>query len=83
MNSLGSYTKLPQGSVSINVLEDVRHGDMFLIGSDGAFGRLKAEDILELLEEEQGDVFLGRLFFEAGKDKEDDQTAVLYMICEG
>lgn len=62
MNSLGSYTKLPQGSVSINVLEDVRHGDMFLIGSDGAFGRLKAEDILELLEEEQGDVFLGRLF---------------------
>ena len=26
-------------------------------------------DILELLEEYQGDVFLGRLFFEAGKDK--------------
>lgn len=83
MNSLGSYTKLPQDSVSIQVLEDVRDSDMFLIGTDGAFGRLKAADIRGLLEEEPGDVFLSRLLFEAGKHKEDDQTAVLYMICEG
>lgn len=82
-NSLGQYSELEDiYSYKIGRLE---LGDCFLIGSDGAFGRLKNVEILELMEictgESEG-FLLPQLFGQARMDKNDDQTAIFYVVSE-
>lgn len=83
LQNLGGYAQLPPESVNVEVLEGVRENDMFLLGSDGAFGRLPISEIRQMLEAGDGDLILRKIFFEAKKDKNDDQTAILYQICGG
>lgn len=80
--SLGSYEELLDEDIYVKTMGHLKEGDCFLIGSDGAFGRMKEIEIKELMCETKDTVFLQNLFAEARRDKDDDQTAIFYKICE-
>lgn len=81
--SLGAYSSLDDEDIFCCVLGKICCGDMFLLGTDGAFGRWEKHEILELLdgcgEGKEGDV-LSKLFERAREDTNDDQTAILYVV---
>lgn len=82
--SLGAHSMLDEEDIYVNIIGGLENGDMFLLGSDGAFGRLLECEIQELLEEqplEQERLILPRLFALARADRADDQTAILYVVC--
>lgn len=84
-NSLGEHLTLDDMDIACNQIGKLSEGDVFLIGSDGAFGRLEEYELLELLEScevEDESFFLSQLFELARADKDDDQTAILYVVCE-
>lgn len=84
-HSLGEHTQLQQEDISSCIIGRLETGDLFLIGSDGAFGRMQESEIWELLDgcsrEEEGFVLI-HLFQAARMDKDDDQTAMLYVVSE-
>lgn len=84
-HSLGEHTQLSPEEISSCVIGRLEAGDMFLIGSDGAFGRMQESEIQQLLDgcrkEEEGFLLI-HLFKAARMDKEDDQTAMLYVVNE-
>ena len=83
---LGQYERLPKDSIRLKPIGRFREGDAILVGTDGAFGRLEASDIENLVmerpEEEEG-FLLSSLFDDARKFKDDDQTAILYIFGGG
>lgn len=81
--SLGQYRDLREEDMCAAAVGGLRSGDIFLVGSDGAFGRMQEQEIQELIEEysEEAEGFLlSRLFEIARMDKNDDQTAILYIV---
>lgn len=86
LHSLGEYSDLEETDICCRVIGRLNEGDMLLTGSDGAFGRMQEVEILEMLsgcgEEEEGFV-LTRLLDAARMDKDDDQTAMLYVAGGG
>lgn len=81
--SLGQYNILEEGDICVSAIGGLSEGDMILMGSDGAFGRLQIQEILELIQGcpvEEEDFILPQLFELARMDKEDDQTAFLYVV---
>ncbi len=83
--SLGEHSKLEEDDIYSCIIGKLEKGDMFLIGSDGAFGRMQEYEILEILykcEQEEEEYILLQLFELAYIDKKDDQTAILYIVCE-
>lgn len=85
-SSLGQYMSLNEEYINSQIIGYLEEGDLFLIGSDGAFGALLNMEILELItmhSDEEDEIFLlPRLFDRAILDKDDDQTAILYIISE-
>lgn len=80
--SLGECDELDESRISVREIGYLHENDQFLIGSDGAFGRMMEEEILEILESFKETQILKNLFSEARMDKDDDQTAILYKICK-
>ena len=84
-NSLGGYTELGDENIYTGVIGRLEKNDKLLVGSDGAFGRLQEAELLELVdgcaEEEEGFI-LPQLFGLARMDKHDDQTGILYVVCD-
>lgn len=82
-NSLGQYTELDIEDIACKDIGGLDKGDIFLIGSDGAFGRMQEYEIRELIGDcsldDEGFV-LSQLFELARIDKNDDQTAILYVV---
>lgn len=82
-SNLGQYSNLRDEDICISSIGHLQEGDIFLVGSDGAFGRMQEQEILELIdgcaEEEEGFV-LEQLFNSARMDKNDDQTAIMYVV---
>ena len=84
-NNLGLYSELAEEDICCCKIGCLEQGDCFLIGSDGAFGRMQDIEILELLEEcidEDEGFMLQQLFELARMDKNDDQTAIFYIVAE-
>lgn len=83
-NSLGFGEKLDREEIRTYVIGKLEEGDMFLVGSDGAFGRMSEAEIQSILEceEDEKDFVLDRLFSEARLDKFDDQTALWCVVTE-
>lgn len=82
--SLGAYSELEPDEMYVCSIGKLKCGDLFLLGSDGAFGRLLEEEIQKFTDYcARGDegFVLSKLFSRARKDKDDDQTAILF-ICE-
>lgn len=82
-NSMGEYSELDDENICISVIGRLAKNDMLLVGSDGAFGRLQAVEILELVDgctEDEEDFILPQLFSLARMDKQDDQTGILYVV---
>lgn len=84
--SLGQYNELDPEDICVTSIGKLQKGDIFLMGSDGAFGRMKADMLQKMVEEycmtgNEG-FFLSQLFSRAREDKNDDQTAVLYICAE-
>lgn len=81
--SLGAYSELEPDDIYICSIGGLNAGDVFLLGSDGAFGRMSEEEIKKLVDYcargNEGFV-LSKLFSRARQDKDDDQTAILF-IC--
>mgnify|MGYP004518774783 FL=1 len=84
-NSLGLYGELNPENICVTSIGKLEQGDVFLMGSDGAFGRMKEEEIQTMIEycATGNDGFvLTQLFSRAREDKYDDQTAFLYICTE-
>ena len=84
-NYLGGYGDQDKKDIVVNSIGRIKPGDVILMGSDGAFGRTSEEQIsLELTDSlkdgEKEEVFLDNLFQIARAEKEDDQTAIMYII---
>lgn len=82
--SLGEHSELEDEDIHSCIIGKLEKGDMFLIGSDGAFGRMQEYEILEILDEcekDEEEYILLQLFELAYIDKKDDQTAILF-VCE-
>lgn len=78
--SLGNQEQLQEEDVYVKVVGYLQSGDIFLIGSDGAFGRMREQEILDIVQQEKETLVLRALFEQARKDKDDDQTAILYKV---
>lgn len=82
-NGLGiSREKLPEPAGSC-IYTPLNKGDFFLIGSDGAFGRLLEEEILEIVKDfrtKPAGVILDQLFQRGREHGDDDQTAILLSV---
>lgn len=81
-HSLGEKEVLNDDDIFVKVIGYLHPGDMFLAGSDGAFGRMSEVEIEEIIEDNDEACILPELFSTARMDKDDDQTAVLYIVCE-
>ena len=82
--SLGKEPTLHLSEVSIHVIGHLKEGDRILAGTDGAFGYMRELEMQELLEcrEDEEDFILSQLFEVARMDKDDDQSAILYIVGE-
>lgn len=49
-NSLGLYGELNPENICVTSIGKLEQGDVFLMGSDGAFGRMKEEEIQTMIE---------------------------------
>ena len=83
---LGRFQELGEKQIGVYTIGKLKPGDVILLGSDGSFGRMSEDTIgLELSESLQGGeekerFFLDNLFQLARADKEDDQTAFVYIV---
>lgn len=80
LKSLGEKEELTDADIYIKTMGYLHAGDLFLVGTDGAFGRMDEKKIWEIIAEPRENTALKRLFEKARKDKDDDQTAVLYKV---
>lgn len=82
-NGLGiTREKLPEPA-GVVIYTPVSKGDFFLIGSDGAFGKLSEEEILEIVKNfksKPAGVILDELFRRGREHGDDDQTAILLSV---
>lgn len=78
--SLGYKGCLMEDDIYVKVIGYIRSGDMFLIGSDGAFGRMSDNEILNIMNQDNEYQILKNLFARAKEDKNDDQTAIFYKV---
>ena len=87
-NYLGGFEDLEEEDIGVYPIDDLKPGDVILLGSDGSFGRMSEDTIGVELEESLKDgvegesVFLKTLFHIARMDKDDDQTAIMYIVTE-
>lgn len=82
-HSLGQFRDLDKEDISCKMIGRLKQEDAFLIGSDGAFGLLLKTEIQELIDRCLGDYeefLLTKLFEEASEGKDDDKTAIFYVI---
>lgn len=82
-NSLGQYATLDTQDVSVTAIGNLEEGDAILAGTDGSFGCLQEHMIQELIHHcgrEEEEFFLQHLFSLTRLDKDDDQTAVYYVV---
>ena len=83
---LGRFQEISEEHMGVYMISKLRPGDVILLGSDGSFGRMSEDTIsLELEESLQGgeeteQCFLDNLFQIARAEKEDDQTAFVYIV---
>lgn len=80
--SLGQYNELRSEDICVASIGRLDKGDIILLGSDGAFGRMQEYEILEQLDncpEEDEAFIIDQLFELARMDKYDDQTAIMYV----
>lgn len=81
--SLGQYNELSKEDIYVASVGHLEAGDIVLIGSDGAFGRMSEYEICELTdgcsEDEEGYI-IEQMFDAARIDKNDDQTLMIYII---
>lgn len=82
--SLGQYTELEEKDICVATVRGLEPGDRFLMGSDGAFGLLYKDKLLDLILDTQEEGALLRQLFRAVREDEvtDDQTAILYVFGE-
>lgn len=84
--SLGQYSKLSTEDICVSVTGQLEAGDAILMGSDGCFGYTSDSIIKQMLcdckEPEEGFI-LPQLFELSRVDKNDDQTALLYINARG
>lgn len=85
-HSLGEYMDLADEDIYCRIIGKLENRDVFLAGSDGAFGRMQKEELFELIEgytkEDEGFI-LTQLLDMAKIDKDDDQAAILYIMDKG
>ncbi len=79
--SLGEKEELNENDIYVNTIGYIREKDMFILGTDGAFGLLKEGEIFRVTKETKYSQALKNLFSEARVDKNDDQTAIMYCVC--
>lgn len=80
--SSGNRALFDEKRICVRIQEKLATGDRILIGSDGCFGRMREERIWEIINQSNGHRALKELFEEARKDKNDDQTAILFCLDE-
>lgn len=83
--SLGQFSSLQEDDIHVTAIGGLEAGDVILAGSDGSFGYLKEKVLYNLIEDcnkEEEEFFLQQLFLMARLDKEDDQTAFLYIVSD-
>lgn len=78
--SLGTKNHLEDEDIYVRLVGYLEQGDMFLVGSDGAFGHMREEEIYQVVSQAEDGTVLKELFEKAREDKDDDQTAVLYRM---
>lgn len=75
---IGKYRAAAPAVVSL----DYKKGDILLLGSDGAFGSLRENELKELIQREKGrpEQIIGTIFRKVEEmGEEDNQTMILYM----
>ena len=80
-HALGAADRLNPTYVPTCILAPIEVGDIFLLGTDGAFGYLKDDDIHSMIRrfrEDNNRNFIDNLFEAA--ESEDDQTAILISV---
>lgn len=80
--NLGLYENLAADNISLASAGKLEEGDIILLGSDGAFGRAGGEELKRLLDNcprQEERFLLNRLFYLGRREKNDDQTAILYI----
>lgn len=77
---IGEYEEMTRDLIEFHIVEQVNSGDMLLLCSDGAVGQRRPEEIAGILLQNEERHVLKKLFQEANKDKEDDQTAIWVKI---
>lgn len=81
--SLGQFHVLGEEDICSSFIGQLQPGDMIIVGSDGAFGRMKENELRMLVRacpEEEETLILPCMFERAQMDKEDDRTAILYVV---
>lgn len=80
-HALGATERLNSIYVATGVLAPIEAGDIFLLGTDGAFGSLRDDDIHSIIKRfrEDNDKDVINNLFEAA-ESEDDQTAILISV---
>ncbi len=76
---LGDMETLRDENIYMYTTTDVHQKDLFLVGSDGAFGELSEDDILDILNDSEYFDVLEQLFKRAGETTFDDQSAIVCM----
>lgn len=80
-HALGATDRLNPIYVTTNILAPIKTGDVFLLGTDGAFGSMRDDEIHAIIKRFREDNFRNAIdcLFETA-DSEDDQTAILISV---
>ena len=77
LSYLGKRADLSEREISLRYIYRIAPGDKLILGTDGAFGETKKEQICQMAREENGQRLIMRLFETARDKDDDDQTAIL------
>ena len=77
LSYLGKRADLSEREISLRYIYRIAPGDKLILGTDGAFGETKKEQICQMAREENGQRLIMRLFETARDTDDDDQTAIL------
>ena len=77
LSYLGKREDLSEREISLRYIYRIAPGDKLILGTDGAFGETKKEQICQMAREENGQGLIMRLFETARDTDDDDQTAIL------
>lgn len=80
--SSGNRALFDEKQICVRIQERLSTGDRILLGTDGCFGRMREEQIWKIVNQSNGHKALKELFEAARKDKNDDQTAILFCLDE-